>query len=72
MKLECRNRDVVIRLANWLDDKDEPGYDVEFYIRGRYIDSCSECFTLHKWKYPARAKKEAINFITRQLKKELE
>ena len=35
-KIECRERDLIIRIANWTKDMDEPGYDVEVYIGGVY------------------------------------
>ena len=34
--VECRKRDLVIRISDWTHDKSEPAYDVEVYIGGVY------------------------------------
>jgi len=34
--VECRKRDLVIRISDWSRDKDEPAFDVEVYIGGVY------------------------------------
>ena len=34
--IECREKDFIVRIANWSKDKDEPGYDVEIYVGGIY------------------------------------
>lgn len=34
--IECRKRDLVIRIADWTRTKDAPYYDVEVYIGGVY------------------------------------
>ena len=72
--VECRKRDLVIRITNWLSDKDEPGYDVEVYIGGVYDWNESQCFTL--WteagpntRTPAEAKKLAIAYTQAQIAK---
>jgi hypothetical protein len=43
--VECRKRDLVIRVTNWWDDRDEPAYDVEVYIGGVYDFNESKSFT---------------------------
>ena len=35
-RVECRKRDLVIRIADWMGDEDEPAYDVEIYVGGVY------------------------------------
>lgn len=69
--VECRKRDLVIRVSDWLSDKDEPGYDVECYIGGIYDWNESKCFTLSSGtKLSAlRAKSKACEFAQKQLKK---
>jgi len=57
--IECRKRDLVIRIAHW-KEKDAPGYDVECYIGGVYDWNESKiCAT----------KDEAILFSQQQIKK---
>lgn len=34
--IDCRKRDLVIRIADWTRDKDAPYYDVEVYVGGVY------------------------------------
>ena len=34
--IECRKRDIVIRISDWRQDRDAPGVDVEVYISGVY------------------------------------
>lgn len=46
--VECRKRDLVIRITDWTRDKDEPAYDVEVYIGGVYDWNESACFT--RWQ----------------------
>ena len=43
--IECRKRDIVIRIADWTRDKEEPAYDVECYVKGVYDWNLSESFT---------------------------
>lgn len=43
--VECRKRDVVVRIANWWSDKDEPAFYVEVYIGGVYDWNESRSFT---------------------------
>jgi hypothetical protein len=45
--VECRKRDLVLRIADWTSDKDEPAYDVEIYVGGVYDWNLSRSFT-HK------------------------
>lgn len=54
--VECRKRDLVIRIADWTRDKDEPAYDVETYIGGVYDFNRSAIFTT---KSAGKTKKQA-------------
>ena len=54
--VECRKRDLVIRIANWTRDQDEPAYDVEVYIGGvySYLDSAVLSQNSEARKYGAK------------------
>lgn len=67
--IECRKRDLVIRIADWTRDKDEPSYDVEVYIGGVYDWNESECCTVHAHGSKAAAKAAAIAFVHKQTAK---
>ncbi len=58
--VECRKRDLVIRIADWRRDRDEPGYDVECYIAGVYDWNESQHF---------RTKPEAVAYAAAQIAK---
>ena len=46
--IECRKRDLVIRIADWRRMKDASGYDVECYIGGIYDYNESDgCLSKH-------------------------
>lgn len=45
--IECRKRDLVIRIADWTRNREEPAYDVEVYIGGVYNWNESKAFTVH-------------------------
>jgi hypothetical protein len=77
--IDCRKRDLVIRIADWTRDKDEPAYDVECYIGGVYDWSESQSFTRwseqggaarragRRWKAKARAR--AVAYAQAQIAK---
>ncbi len=67
--VDCRKRDLVIRVTNWLDDKDEPAFDVECYISGVYDWNESKSFTLHSGLSKGAAKAAAIGFAKEQIAK---
>lgn len=67
--VKCRKQDVVIRIANWLKDKNEPGYDVEVYIGGVYDWNESKSFTLSSGLTPSEARARAAVFAGEQAKK---
>ena len=72
--IECRPRDLVIRIADWSRQSPqtgEPSYDVEVYIGGVYDwnESTSCTFRKHKTKEAAKAAaiKHAKDAIARLL-----
>ena len=67
--VECRERDLVVRITDWLDDKDEPAYDVEVYIGGVYDWNESKSFTLWSGLTKAQAKARAIEYAHNQIAK---
>jgi hypothetical protein len=67
--VECRKQDLVLRITDWMKDKDEPGYDVECYIGGVYDWNESESFTIWKYKTEAAAKQAAIAYAQAQVSK---
>lgn len=68
--VEARKRDLVIRVSDWTQDKDEPAYDVEVYIRGIYDWNESETFTTKSsGRSRAEAKRLAIAFAQAQVAK---
>ena len=66
--VDCRKRDLVVRVTNWLDDKEEPAYDVEIYSQGVYDWHLSESFTLSSGLTPKQAKAKAIKFTQDKIK----
>lgn len=44
--VECRKRDLVIRIADWSRQKDEPAFDVECYVGGVYDCNLSKTFCM--------------------------
>lgn len=72
-EVQCRKRDLVLRITDWMDDKDEPAFDVECYIGGVYDWNESESFT--RWngsgprKSPRQCKTEAVAFAHTQIAK---
>lgn len=67
--VDCRKRDLVLRITNWMSDKDEPGYDVECYIGGVYDFNESKSFTVHELKTGEACKAAAIAFSKSQVAK---
>lgn len=65
--VQCRPRDLVIRITDWMDDADEPGFDVEVYIGGVYDFDESESFTVSSGKTPAQCKAAATEFAHEQI-----
>lgn len=56
--IECRKRDLVVRIADWHRCKDSGGYDVEVYIGGVYDWNESKNFN---------TKEEAAQFAAAQI-----
>lgn len=67
--VETRKKDLVVRVSNWLRDKDEPGYDVEVYLKGSYHYDESKTFTLSSGLTKDQAKEKAIEYACSQIKK---
>lgn len=67
--IECRKRDLVVRVANWMSDRDEPAYDVEVYIGGVYDWNESQSFTIFSLKTEAACKAAAIEYAAKQIAK---
>ena len=65
--VECRKRDLVIRISDWTRDKDEPAYDVEIYIGGVYDWTQSDVCTVREHKTRTAAKAAAIAFAQRRI-----
>ena len=60
--VECRKRDLVLRITDWTGDREEPGYDVECYIGGVYDWHESKCCTVFEYGTKAAAKVAAVAF----------
>lgn len=61
--IECRRRDLVVRIADWSRQPmrtGEPSYDVEVYVGGVYDWDESKCCTVREYGTKAQAKAEAI------------
>ena len=70
--IETRKRDLVIRIADWTHDKEEPAYDVELYIAGVYDWNESQTFTTKSFpRTKQEARRIAIEFAQRQIEKHL-
>jgi len=77
--IECRPRDLVVRITDWTRDRYEPGYDVEVYIGGVYDYNESKVFTLFSSDSKPgqniigltkeQAKAAASNFASQQIAK---
>lgn len=66
--VKTRPRDLVLRITDWTDDTDEPGYDVEVYVGGVYDWTLSESHTRHQYTSDADAKRAAIAFAQKRIK----
>ncbi len=70
--VECRRRDLVIRIADWTKDKEEPAYDVEVYKKGVYDWNKSQTFcTRSSNRTKTKAKLLAIEFAQEQIANEM-
>ena len=67
--IEARKRDLIVRIADWSRDKDEPAFDVEVYIGGVYDWNQSKSFTKRKYGTMKEAKKAAVAFSSEQIAK---
>ena len=63
--VECRSRELVIRIADWSRqslETGEPAYDVEVYIGGVYDWNESKSCTVYEYGTKAQAKAQAVVF----------
>lgn len=68
--VECRKRDVVVRVADWTKCKSqEASIDVEVYIGGVYDFNESKSFSLWQGLTLSEAKRQAANFAGTQIAK---
>ena len=67
--IDCRKRDLVIRIADWTRDREEPAYDVEVYIGGVYDFNESQTCTFFEHKTKQAAKLAAISYAQAQIAK---
>lgn len=65
--VEARKRDLIVRIADWTRNRDEPAYDVEVYIGGVYDWNESKVFPVNGSKLSAKQK--AIQFAASQIEK---
>lgn len=70
--IECRKRDLVIRIADWSRQSAKaggPAYDVEVYIGGVYDWNESKTHSKYEHGNITAAKKAAIEFAQTQIAK---
>ena len=70
--VECRKRDLVVRIADWSRQSmrsGEPAYDVEVYIGGVYDWNESETCTVREHGSKIAAKLAAIQFAQKAIRK---
>jgi len=70
--VECRKRDLVIRIADWSRQSPltgEPAFDVEVYIGGVYDWNESKTCTLREYHTRTKAKVAAVTFSRTQIEK---
>ena len=73
--VDCRKRDLVIRIADWTRQSPrtgEPAYDVEVYDKGVYDWNLSQTFTTASSKRTkGEARKLAIAFACKQIQERI-
>lgn len=67
--IATRERDLVIRIADWTKDRDEPAYDVEVYVGGVYDFNLSHSCTFHEYGSKIAARAAAVNFASNTISK---
>ena len=67
--VECRKRDLVLRISDWSRDREEPAFDVEVYIGGVYDWNESETLTKRVYGTMRAAKSAAMEFSQKQISK---
>ena len=72
--IDCRKRDLVIRIADWSRESmntGEPAYDVEVYVGGVYDWHQSKSCTVREHGTKAAAKQSAIAFAQQTIASQL-
>ena len=68
--IECRKRDLIIRIADWTRDKEEPAFDVEIYKAGVYDwNESKTCTTKSSGISKSMARRQAILHACYELEK---
>lgn len=67
--IATREKDLVVRIADWTKDRDEPAYDVEVYIGGVYDWNESKTFSLREYQSKSAAKNAASRYAADQIAK---
>ena len=67
--IEARKRDLIVRIADWSKDREEPAYDVEVYIGGVYDWNESKTCTKHTYSTLVAAKLAAKAFAAQQIER---
>ena len=66
--IECRKKDLIIRIADWTRDRYEPAFDVECYVGGVYDWNLSKTFTTKSSNLTKeQAKLQAIQFAQKRI-----
>jgi hypothetical protein len=65
--VDCRARDLIVRITDWMDDEDEPAFDVEVYVGGVYDWNLSTSFTLSSGLTKKQCRASAVDFAARQI-----
>jgi len=65
--IECRKRDLIIRIADWTRTKEEPAFDVEVYVGGVYDWNLSKTFSMSEGATKQQAKQGAIAFAQKKI-----
>lgn len=67
--VQCRKKDLVVRISDWMKDREEPAYDVEVIIGGIYDWNESKVFALSSGRTKTECKQAAIEYAAQQIAK---
>lgn len=68
--VDCRKNDLVVRITDWLNDRDEPAFDVAIYVAGVFDWNESQVFTTKSSnRSKSEARKLAVEFAQAQVEK---